>query len=70
MKKVGIVLLIIGLVITLVTGFDFITKKKVVDIGSIEITTDDKHGFEWSPFVGFGVLLAGGVFYFLGAKKV
>jgi hypothetical protein len=69
MRKVGILLLAIGLVIALVTGIDFITKKKVVDIGSIEITADEKYALEWSPLVGLGVFVAGGVIYLLGAKK-
>lgn len=68
MKKAGIVLLAIGLIITLVTTFDFVTKKKVIDVGGIEITSDQKHAIEWSPLVGLGVLIAGGIIFLLGKK--
>lgn len=36
-------LIVICLIITLVTGFTFISKEKVVDIGPLEITHDKKH---------------------------
>ena len=32
MKKAGIVLIVIGIVMVFITGFNIITKKKVVDI--------------------------------------
>ncbi|MCF8256378.1 MAG: hypothetical protein K9J06_02430 [Flavobacteriales bacterium] len=69
MKNTGIALLIIGLVITLFTGFSFFTKEKVVDIGAIEITRDRKHNMAWSPFVGIAVMVIGGGLMIYSAKK-
>lgn len=69
MKNAGLIILVIGLLITIFTGFNFVTKKKVVDIGKLEITKDENHFLSWSPLVGIVVMVVGGAVYLLGAKK-
>ena len=69
MKKAGIIILAIGLLITIFTGFNFVTKKKVVDFGEMQITVDDHHDFEWSPIVGVVVLAVGLGVYLYGSEK-
>lgn len=69
MKSTGTIIMVIGLVITLITGFKYVTKEKVVDIGPVEITQDKKHGVSWSPLIGVGIMVIGGVVFFLGSKK-
>jgi hypothetical protein len=65
MKKVGLVILAIGLILTLLSGIDFITTKKIVDIGSIAITQQKGFGLHLSPLIGFTLLALGaGVFLF------
>ncbi len=61
--------MVIGLVMTLYTGFNYITREKVVDIGKIEITTDKNNTVSWGPFVGLGVIIIGGVVFLAGRKK-
>lgn len=68
-KTIGIVIMVIGLVMTLYTGFNYITREKVVDIGKIEITTDKNNTVSWGPFVGIGVIIIGGVVFLAGRKK-
>lgn len=61
MKKVlGIVLIAIGIVMLVYTGFKYNTKEKVVDLGSIEINTTQSHTLHWPPVAGF-VFIAVGV---------
>jgi uncharacterized membrane protein YiaA len=69
MKKLGLALLVIGLLITLFSGFQFITRKKVVDIGDVHITQKQTHTADWSPLIGIGVMAVGGVFLTIGSKK-
>lgn len=70
MKNLGIVLIVIGLVMTVITGFNVVTKKKVVDLGPLEINKEEKTPIYWSPVLG-GVLLISGVLILLvGRKKV
>jgi hypothetical protein len=69
MRTAGIIILIVGILITVYSGFSFITKKKVVDVGSIEITKDEKHNVNWSPYAGVGVIVVGVVIILTGRKK-
>ncbi len=69
MKTVGIIILIVGLVMTLYTGFTYVTKEKVVDLGNLEITTDNQHSVQWQPYVGIGAMVIGGALLLLGGKK-
>jgi hypothetical protein len=69
MKKVGIIILGIGLIITIVTGFNFVTREKVVDIGELQISRDKHHRLAWSPIVGVVVMAIGGGILLIGSKK-
>ena len=68
-KTIGLVILVIGLIMTLYTGFNYVTREKVVDLGSIEITKDKDHSASWSPFIGLGVMVIGGIVFLSGRKK-
>lgn len=67
-RVLGIVLAAVGAVMIVYTGFNFITKENVVDLGPIEIKKEVTHPVQWSPIVGV-VLLAGGVVVMLIGKK-
>lgn len=70
MKKIGIVIMVVGLLITVVTGFSYVTKEKVVDIGKLEITADKNNRMSWSPIIGVIVMAVGGGVFLLGPKKL
>jgi uncharacterized membrane protein YidH (DUF202 family) len=69
MKTAGIIILIVGLLMTIYTGFTYITKEKVVDLGELEITKDNHHTVNWQPYAGIGMMVIGGVVLILGRKK-
>jgi uncharacterized membrane protein YidH (DUF202 family) len=69
MKKAGIIIVIIGLLMTVYTGFTFVTKEKVVDLGELQITKDNQHYVNWQPYVGIGIMVIGGAVFILGRKK-
>ncbi|CAN5582878.1 hypothetical protein BH10BAC4_BH10BAC4_14400 [soil metagenome] len=68
MKNVGIVLIVLGIIMMAFTGFNLVTKEKVVDIGPVQISKDNNHPISWSPIVG-GVLLVAGIAIVLTNKK-
>ena len=68
MKTLGIVLLVVGLIMTVFTGFNVITKKKVVDLGPVEINKEEKTPIYWSPVTG-GILAAAGLIIVLVGKR-
>ena len=56
----GIVLIVLGIFAFAYQGISFTTRKKVVDIGPIHATKDEKHTLPLTPVLG-GLLLVGGV---------
>ena len=69
MKKVGIIIIILGLVLTIFTTITVFTREKVVDIGAVKITRNKPHHFKWSPLVGIAVMGIGGVVLWQATKK-
>jgi uncharacterized membrane protein YidH (DUF202 family) len=59
-KPLGIVLIVIGIVMLIYTGFNYVTTEKVVDLGPIEINAQRNHTVKWPPIVGL-VLVVGGI---------
>lgn len=68
MKNIGIVLFVIGFIMTVFTGFNLITNKKVVDLGAVEVTREERTPIYWSPITG-GMLAVAGILIFLAGKK-
>jgi len=68
-KSIGLAIAIIGLIMTLYTGFTYVTREKIVDIGSVEISADKDHTANWSPYIGIGIMVIGGVVFFAGKKS-
>jgi uncharacterized membrane protein YidH (DUF202 family) len=68
MKKVGIVIIIVGLLFTIITGFKYFTREKVLDIGSLKITASEPHRINWSPALGVGIMVVGGAVLLFGKK--
>ncbi|MBC7382548.1 MAG: hypothetical protein H7296_06065 [Bacteroidia bacterium] len=57
---VGVALIILGIVMLLYTGFNFVTKEKIVDLGPVEITKEKNHFVQWPPVIGT-ILIVGGI---------
>lgn len=68
MRTVGIVLVVLGILALIYTGFTFKTKEKVADVGPIEINKDKKHSVNWSPYAG-GIMLVAGIVLLVAGKK-
>lgn len=68
MKTLGIILIVIGGIMTVFTGFNVITKEEVVDVGPLEINKEEKTPIYWSPVTG-AILLVAGVVILVTSKK-
>lgn len=60
MRITGILLIIVGVIMLVWTGFSFTKKEKIVDAGPIEISADRKETVNWPPYLG-GVMIVGGI---------
>ena len=67
MKNFGILIAMVGIIMMVITGFNYVTQKKVVDIGNLKINKDENHSVQWSPIIG-GILLVGGIVIFVVNK--
>ena len=68
-KSLGLILVVLGIVMIAYTGFNYVTKEKVVDLGPIEINKEKNNPVSWSPIIGV-VLLVGGIIVLARSKKV
>ena len=59
MKTFGFILIILGALALAYGGFSYTQHKKVVDIGSLEASVDQKKTVPVSPIVGAVGILAG-----------
>jgi len=64
----GIVLIVLGILSFAYQGISVTTQKKVVDVGPIHATKDEKHTLPLPPVIG-GVLLIGGVALLLTGQR-
>lgn len=69
MKRIGIIIIIIGVAMAIYTGFNYVTREKVVDIGDVEISANKNNRVDWSPIVGIVLIAVGGGIYMFGSKK-
>jgi uncharacterized membrane protein YidH (DUF202 family) len=69
MKLLGIVLIVLGIVGLVYGGIQWTTTKKVVDMGSLQVTHDTTQSLPLPPIVGGLCLAAGAVLLVAGARQ-
>jgi len=67
-KPLGIILVVLGIIMMIYTGFNYVTNEEVVDIGVLQINAEKNHPVKWSPIVG-AILLVGGIVVIVTGKK-
>lgn len=65
---IGIALILFGFAMIVTGGFSFQQKKKVLDTGTIDISTKETRTVTWPPVVG-GLVIAGGIVLLLMGGK-
>ncbi|MEO3408011.1 hypothetical protein AAFN85_29105 [Mucilaginibacter sp. CAU 1740] len=67
-KLLGIILIIVGAVMLIWTGFTYTKKEKIIDAGPIQVSADREKSVNWPPYLG-GVLVLGGIVIVATSKK-
>jgi hypothetical protein len=65
----GIVLFIAGLAVLVWPAFTYTTTEEVLDIGPVEVTTEDRNRVELPPLLGLGTAAAGITMIVLGTRR-
>lgn len=68
MKALGIILIVAGIALMIITGINITREEKVLDLGKVEINKETTTPISWSPILG-GILLVGGIAVLLTTKK-
>lgn len=67
-KTLGIGLIIVGILMTVYTGFNYVTTEKVAEIGPIKINAEKNHPVQWTPIIGV-LVIVGGIFI-IGSSRI
>ena len=67
-RLIGIILIILGVIMLIWTGFTYTKKEKIINTGPIQVSADRQKMVSWPPYVG-GILLIGGIIITVTAKK-
>ena len=68
MRILGVLLIVLGLAGLLYGGFSWTRREKVVDLGPVEVTSENQKSLPVPPIVG-GICLAAGVLLVLKGGK-
>lgn len=69
MKTAGWILIVLGIVMILVRGFTVPVKKKVLDLGPVEINKTENKWVGWPTYAGGIITLAGVVLVVANRRK-
>jgi uncharacterized membrane protein YidH (DUF202 family) len=69
MKLIGIVLIVIGVVGLVAGGISWTEREKVVDLGPLEVTTENRESIPLPPIIGGLLLVAGVVLLVANGRK-
>lgn len=68
MKILGIVLIVLGIISIAYQGISYTKKEKIIDIGPIEATKEEKKTLPLPPLLG-GLLVAGGIVVLVASSR-
>ena len=67
-RTIALVMIILGIIMLVWTGFTYTQKEKLVDAGPIQISADKEKSVNWPPYLG-GIILVAGVIILTTSKK-
>ena len=68
MKPLGVILIVLGVLALVYQGFSYTTQKKVLDVGPIHATKQERHTVPLPPILG-ALALIGGVIILVSDRK-
>jgi hypothetical protein len=59
MKTFGVILIVLGIAMILIKGFNVVSSKKVVDVGPVEVNKKENKWIGWPTYAGALVAVVG-----------
>lgn len=69
MKVFGIILIVIGVIMFVITGISYTTEETIIDAGPIEVSADKEKEINWPPYAGGAAVIAGLVLVAVSRKS-
>ena len=66
-KGIGVLLLVVGVVMLIWSGFSYTRREKVIDAGPVHISADRQNTVTWPPYAG-GVLVVAGLVVLIAGR--
>ncbi|MBK7231744.1 MAG: hypothetical protein IPH93_05670 [Saprospiraceae bacterium] len=67
-KTIGILLMIVGIIMMVYTGFNYVSTETVVDLGPLQVEAKKNNFVKLSPILG-GILMVVGIILLFRSKK-
>ena len=68
MKKLGIVIIVLGILLTIFSGISFKREETLVELGEIELTQEQEDSVDWPRWAGIAAIGAGLVIFLVARK--
>ncbi len=68
MKILGIILIVAGIGMFLITGISYTTEETVIDAGPLEVNAESEESLNWPPYASGIAVIAGFVLLAVGKK--
>ncbi len=59
MKAIGIILIVVGIAMLAIRGFNVTSEKKVIDAGPLEVKKEENRWVGWPVYTGAVAVIAG-----------
>ncbi|WP_114752620.1 DUF3185 family protein [Pleomorphovibrio marinus] len=59
MKIFGIILIVIGIIMFIITGVSYTSEETIVDAGPLELSAEQEKEVNWPPYAGGAAVIAG-----------
>jgi len=69
MRKTGLLIIIIGFGLIILTVFTIFTSESLAKIGDIQITRNIPYHLNWSPLIGVAIMFIGAIVTIIPSKK-
>lgn len=69
MKKSGIIVIVLGILLTVFSGISLKKEDTIVEVGNVELTQEKEEDVNWPQWIGVVAIAAGVIIFVVGRKK-